>query len=229
VTEPCRHCNTKDYCTSTVLPPAEKSANGLHAIQVSKLKEALALSVAGTLNADQIPCVLWGQYLLNVHGVPSIIHVCISIPEIPKGPQLTICQSIDFVIPDHSLGAAIKTLTGLQSLTACPDHKICPSSSQDRAHATTHVPLLRRRIRHHCRPLSPIRDSVVPATTRRVASMPEEIGNPATFGACVRRDHSSTMATWSRAGCVQVGPPPNACSQVSHPAGSLYASVRTGF
>ena len=34
-----------------------------------------AISVAQALHTAQIPCVLWGEYLLNVYGVPSIISV----------------------------------------------------------------------------------------------------------------------------------------------------------
>ncbi|KAF2819319.1 hypothetical protein CC86DRAFT_244628, partial [Ophiobolus disseminans] len=37
-------------------------------------------AVAQALNAAQVPCVLWGHYLLNVHGVPSIVAVNTVLP-----------------------------------------------------------------------------------------------------------------------------------------------------
>ena len=42
---------------------------------MSDLSESFVVSIALALNSDQVPCVLWGHYLLNVHGVPSIIGV----------------------------------------------------------------------------------------------------------------------------------------------------------
>jgi hypothetical protein len=37
--------------------------------------EAVVASIAHALNAAQIPCVLWGQCLLQVHGVPTVVGV----------------------------------------------------------------------------------------------------------------------------------------------------------
>ncbi len=42
---------------------------------MSGLSESFVASIAQALNSDQVPCVLWGHYLLNIHGVPSIIDV----------------------------------------------------------------------------------------------------------------------------------------------------------
>ncbi|KIX02794.1 uncharacterized protein Z518_08736 [Rhinocladiella mackenziei CBS 650.93] len=81
---------------------------------MSDLSESFVVSIARALNSNQVPCVLWGHYLLNVHGVPSIIG------------------SIDFVIPDDRLGVGMKTLTQFESLTPCPNQEVCPSSSQER-------------------------------------------------------------------------------------------------
>lgn len=39
------------------------------------LSESFVASIALALNSAQIPCVLWGHFLLNVHGVPSAIAV----------------------------------------------------------------------------------------------------------------------------------------------------------
>ncbi len=42
---------------------------------MSDLSELLVASIARALNSDQVPWILRGHYLLNVHGVPSIIGV----------------------------------------------------------------------------------------------------------------------------------------------------------
>ncbi|KAL9097050.1 MAG: hypothetical protein Q9165_001014 [Trypethelium subeluteriae] len=73
--------------------------------------ELFVASIALALNRAKIPCILWGQYLLNVHGVPSTIG------------------SIDFVIPDDCLKSGAKALTQLQSLKPCFDQEVCPMSS----------------------------------------------------------------------------------------------------
>ena len=42
---------------------------------MSDLSETFVACIAAALNSNEIPCVLWGHYLLNIHGVPSIIAV----------------------------------------------------------------------------------------------------------------------------------------------------------
>jgi len=76
--------------------------------------ESFVASIALALNAAQILCVLWGHYLLNVHGVPSIM------------------ASIDFVIPDNCLSAGTEVLTRFDGLVSCPDSEACSTSSQQR-------------------------------------------------------------------------------------------------
>ncbi|KAK3294549.1 thioredoxin reductase [Chaetomium fimeti] len=82
--------------------------------------ERFAESLATALNAAGIPCVLWGQYLLQVHGASTI--VC----------------AIDFVIPDESLEAAKEVIkTGHFSIPvyACADTMTCLSgNSPGRTH-----------------------------------------------------------------------------------------------
>jgi len=46
--------------------------------------------------------------------------------------MLTSSKSIDFIVPDDRLGAGLKALSQLESLSPCPDDKLCPSSSSDR-------------------------------------------------------------------------------------------------
>ncbi|KAH6628126.1 hypothetical protein F5144DRAFT_494912 [Chaetomium tenue] len=73
--------------------------------------EEFADSVARALNASNIPCVLWGQYLLSLWGVPT------STP------------TLDFIIPDASLAAATEVMTTSTQFTrplhACPDTGTC--------------------------------------------------------------------------------------------------------
>ncbi|KAF2107974.1 hypothetical protein BDV96DRAFT_588020 [Lophiotrema nucula] len=69
-------------------------------------------SIAQALNAAQVPCVLWGHCLLNIHGVPSIV------------------SSIDFVVPDDRLQVSIETLSKVRTLPACLRGELCPSGPQ---------------------------------------------------------------------------------------------------
>lgn len=39
------------------------------------LGQELIASIAGLLSASTIPNVLWGNYMLIVHGVPSVVEV----------------------------------------------------------------------------------------------------------------------------------------------------------
>ncbi|PHH58674.1 hypothetical protein CDD81_4882 [Ophiocordyceps australis] len=70
--------------------------------------ESFVAAIAQTLNSAQIPCVLWGQYLLRVHGVPTGI------------------SSMDFIVPDCALEAARNTLSLLPHLTLCREDESCP-------------------------------------------------------------------------------------------------------
>ena len=42
---------------------------------MASLSESFVASIAHSLNLAQIPCVLWGHYLLILHGVPSVVGV----------------------------------------------------------------------------------------------------------------------------------------------------------
>ncbi|KAF2278516.1 thioredoxin reductase [Westerdykella ornata] len=77
------------------------------------LKTTIVASFAESLNAADIPCVLWGHCLLNVHGVPSIVG------------------SIDFVIPDGCLQTAVNALSSNERLTQCERGELCPISSPE--------------------------------------------------------------------------------------------------
>lgn len=37
--------------------------------------EPVVASIAQTLNDAGVPCVLWGNNVLSVHGIPSIVNV----------------------------------------------------------------------------------------------------------------------------------------------------------
>ncbi|KAK7959142.1 uncharacterized protein PG986_003996 [Apiospora aurea] len=76
--------------------------------------ESSVASVACAVNPGQVPNVLWGHGLLNVHGIPSIV------------------ASIDFVLPDDLLPRGAKILRALPSFRPCQDPETCPVSSQER-------------------------------------------------------------------------------------------------
>ncbi|KAH8689836.1 hypothetical protein BGW36DRAFT_307791 [Talaromyces proteolyticus] len=63
--------------------------------------ECLIASLAETLNGAEVPCILWGQCLLNIHGIASSI------------------DSIDFVVPTAYLNEASKALDNFRGLVPC--------------------------------------------------------------------------------------------------------------
>ncbi|KAG6362561.1 hypothetical protein INS49_007653 [Diaporthe citri] len=82
----------------------------------SHTREALLAPISQTLASKDIPAVLWGNFLLTVHGVPSIV------------------SEADFVVHDSLLPAAIAALMHSQELklTPCPDPASCYISKADR-------------------------------------------------------------------------------------------------
>lgn len=48
-------------------------------INVAVVDEKLVASISRILTRNEIPCVLWGNYLLTVYGVPSIVDVSLSV------------------------------------------------------------------------------------------------------------------------------------------------------
>ncbi|TKW49694.1 hypothetical protein CTA1_10095 [Colletotrichum tanaceti] len=81
---------------------------------MSDHSELVVALIARALNSCQIPCVLWGHPLLNVHCIPSIV------------------ASVDFVLPDHLMMAGANALERLHIIRPCPNPETCLSSSPDR-------------------------------------------------------------------------------------------------
>ncbi|KAI2610613.1 uncharacterized protein GGS25DRAFT_518912 [Hypoxylon fragiforme] len=69
-------------------------------------------SISQLLSDAGVPSVLWGDYLLTVYGVPSVIG------------------GIDFIIPDEKLPAAVAALKR-SNLRRCPDPRLCAVSRED--------------------------------------------------------------------------------------------------
>ncbi|KAK4038320.1 hypothetical protein C8A01DRAFT_37707 [Parachaetomium inaequale] len=73
--------------------------------------EDLLDSLARALNAAGIPCVLWGKFLWQTHGVP------------------TLWNALDLVVPDAKLAAASEVISKSKdlgfTLLACPDTTTC--------------------------------------------------------------------------------------------------------
>ncbi|KAF7198320.1 hypothetical protein HII31_00059 [Pseudocercospora fuligena] len=82
---------------------------------MANISQEFVTVIAETLSESNVPCVLWGHCLLNVHGIPSII------------------SSIDFVVADEQLKLSIGALaTRTSDLFACSQPESCQSSSQHR-------------------------------------------------------------------------------------------------
>lgn len=47
--------------------------------QPQKLGTKLVATISSTLTSAGVPNILWGNYLLTVYGVPTIVNVCISV------------------------------------------------------------------------------------------------------------------------------------------------------
>jgi hypothetical protein len=45
------------------------------ALDTTVIDENLVASISQLLTGNGIPCILWGNYLLTVYGVPSIVNV----------------------------------------------------------------------------------------------------------------------------------------------------------
>jgi hypothetical protein len=77
------------------------------------IDEELVASISRILTKNGVPCVLWGNYLLTIYGVPSIV------------------DSIDFVVPDTLVAKATSALqpTGLLS---CAEPKTCTAVAERR-------------------------------------------------------------------------------------------------
>ncbi|KAI1284406.1 hypothetical protein F5Y07DRAFT_393375 [Xylaria sp. FL0933] len=73
----------------------------------SKMTSQDGVKFISALLADAgVPSVLWGEYLLNVYGIPSIVG------------------GIDFVVPDDKMPLAVATLKS-SALRPCPDLDAC--------------------------------------------------------------------------------------------------------
>ncbi|KAI0378371.1 hypothetical protein F5Y04DRAFT_148847 [Hypomontagnella monticulosa] len=86
--------------------------------------ESRIASIAQCINSAEVPCVLWGHSLLNLHGVPSILG------------------SIDFVVPDESLAISSEYLSQLPFLESCADQNcICSSPTRSTPGPASHYHL----------------------------------------------------------------------------------------
>ncbi|CAG8979806.1 hypothetical protein HYALB_00011256 [Hymenoscyphus albidus] len=88
--------------------------NSLAALDTTTIDENLVGSISQILNEHGIPSVQWGNYLLTLYGVPSIV------------------DSIDFIVPDSLIPNATHALqpTGL---LACTEPSTCTAIAKNRA------------------------------------------------------------------------------------------------
>ncbi|KAI1473323.1 hypothetical protein K445DRAFT_311082 [Daldinia sp. EC12] len=80
-------------------------------LEIDAINQELVKSISKLLSDAGIPSVLWGDYLLTVYGVPSIIG------------------GIEFVVPDEKVPVAVAALKE-SNLKRCPDHRVCPVSRE---------------------------------------------------------------------------------------------------
>ncbi len=195
---------------------------------MSDLSSSFVASIARALNSDQVPCVLWGHYLLNVHGVPSIIGV--GIPRSRKPRSWADDLPVDWLC--HSgwpFEGWRKGSRSVQEPHAMSGPGSLPFKLAGAVHAATSISRPHWRLRSHRGSLSAIRDSLVPATARQLFLVTEEIQASFAIHPCVRPDCSPTLAAGSGIGCLQVGLWSSYRAQVSYLAGSISASVRARF
>ncbi|OIW30825.1 thioredoxin reductase [Coniochaeta ligniaria NRRL 30616] len=69
--------------------------------------QSFVQSLAQALNSAQVPCVVWGNCLDSLQGVPALINSC------------------DFVIPNDCLEAGTVALATCDDLVPCPDPESC--------------------------------------------------------------------------------------------------------
>lgn len=49
-------------------------------IQAQSLDDKLVATISRTLTSAGVPNILWGNYLLTVYGIPTIVDVCLRPP-----------------------------------------------------------------------------------------------------------------------------------------------------
>ncbi|OBT86469.1 hypothetical protein VE02_05335 [Pseudogymnoascus sp. 03VT05] len=84
-----------------------------HDLNTAVTDENLVASISRILLRSDIPCVLWGNYLLTVYGVPTIVN------------------SIDFAVPDHLVAAAESALQN-KGLADCSEPELCTAVAKTR-------------------------------------------------------------------------------------------------
>ncbi|KAI8949881.1 hypothetical protein F4801DRAFT_551381 [Xylaria longipes] len=86
-------------------------------IEDEKIDEQLLKSLSQLLSDCGASPVLWGDYLLTIYGVPSIVG------------------GLEFVVSDERLPSAVAALKKARRLCPCPNPRVCPVSRDiDRPH-----------------------------------------------------------------------------------------------
>lgn len=63
-----------------VAPPTAAMVDEI--LNTETLSQALVASISRILIQSEIPCILWGNYLLTIYGVPSIVEVSELLPRL---------------------------------------------------------------------------------------------------------------------------------------------------
>lgn len=90
------------------------------------LNNSLVGSISSLLSAAGVPNLLWGNYLLTVYGVPTIVDVSVvSLYALSIERLLIRCQGVSFVVPDALLEAGRSTLS-FAGFLSCTQGPKCP-------------------------------------------------------------------------------------------------------
>lgn len=103
---------------------------GNYNLNTAVIDENLVAAISHILLGNNIPCALWGNYLLTIYGVPSIVDVSFSPTGLIKAAT-NIVQSIDFVVPDNLVAAAESSLQN-KGLGHCSDPEACTAVAETR-------------------------------------------------------------------------------------------------
>ncbi|CAP91518.1 Pc13g04490 [Penicillium rubens Wisconsin 54-1255] len=93
-----------------------------------QLDNDLVTSISCLLDAADIPNLLWGNYLLTIYGVPTVVDVSISLQRSVVGTLLILRQGVSFVVPDTLIEISYSTLSKAGFLP-CTQSSDCPYSN----------------------------------------------------------------------------------------------------
>ncbi|KAA8641637.1 uncharacterized protein ATNIH1004_011773 [Aspergillus tanneri] len=96
-----------------------------------KLNDELVTSISRLLNTAGVPALLWGNYLLTIYGVPTIVDVSTFATKAIMEITLNFEQGVAFVVPDALTEVSYSALSRAGFLT-CTRNSDCPHQTSSR-------------------------------------------------------------------------------------------------